>query len=241
MRPIRATVLGLLSGLVLSLPAVAQTAVIAENLPWTSKAEDHPGFCAEVINEMAKLLKTKITYEFTAWPAAQAKVIAGHDLLIFPLARVPDREPSYTWMQKLFDINVLFATAPGKPPVDSFEQAKALPSIAVLQGTPWEKELAASGFTNVKVYLTTPELVADLMSGKVTAAYSTSIELSYARHVGGFKDAMVYGKGLHKLDQYLATSKDSPSIKQADWQQAFEVLQQDGTFDRIYTSYFGAK
>ena len=111
----------------------------------------------------------------------------------------------------------------------------------MLRGTPWEKELAANGFTNVKVYLTTPEIVADIMSGKVAAAYSTSIELDYARHIGGFKDAMVYGKQIHKLDQYLGASKDSPLIKQADWQQAFDVLQQDGTFDRIYTSYFGAK
>jgi hypothetical protein len=43
------------------------------------------------------------------------------------------------------------------------------------------------------------------------------------------------------LDQFLAISKASPSIKVADWQDAFNVLQQDGTFDRIYASYFGAK
>jgi hypothetical protein len=43
------------------------------------------------------------------------------------------------------------------------------------------------------------------------------------------------------VDQFLAMSKNSPSIKMEDWQEAFGVLQQDGTFDRIYASYFGSK
>jgi ABC-type amino acid transport substrate-binding protein len=241
MHPIRRTVCCLLFGLVMSFPALAETAVIAENLPWTSKSADHPGFCTEIINEMANVLKTKMTYEFMAWPDAQTKVIAGRDLLIFPLARVADREPKYIWMQKLFDISVVFAAAPGKPAIDTFEQAKTLPAIAVLQGTPWEKELVTGGFTNIKVYLTTPAIVAALMSGEVAAAYSTSIEMNYARRIGGIKDPFVFGKQIHKLEQFLAASKESPSIKMADWQEAFNVVQQEGTFDRIYASYFGAK
>jgi len=241
MHMIRRAVFGLLFGLVMSYQAFAETAVIAENVPWTSKSVEHPGFCTEIINAMADVLKTKMTYESMGWPEAQAKVIAGRDLLIFPLARVPDRESKYIWMQKLFDISVVFATAPGKPAIDSFEQAKTLPSIAVLQGTPWEKELAEGGFANVKVFVTTPAIVAALMSGDVAAAYSTSIEMNYALHIGGFKDPPVFGKQIHKLEQFLAASKDSPSIKIADWQEAFNVVQQEGTFDRIYASYFGAK
>jgi ABC-type amino acid transport substrate-binding protein len=241
MRAIGPTVFGLLFGLAASFPVHAETAIIAENAPWTIKSADHPGFCTELINEMATVLKTKVTYEFMAWTDAQTKVIAGRDLLIFPLARVPDREPKYTWTQKLFDISVLFASGPGKPAIDSMEQAKALPTLAVLQGTPWEKELTTGGFTNVKVYVKTPEIVAALMSGEVAAAYSTSLELGYAYHVGGYKEPLVYGKQIHKLEQFLAASKDSPSIKLADWQEAFNVVQQEGTFDRIYGFYFGAK
>jgi polar amino acid transport system substrate-binding protein len=241
MRPVRSAILSLLSFFALSVPCLAQTAVVAENPPWSSKAPDHPGFCIEVINEMAKVLKTKVNYEFLPWPEAQQKVIAGRDLMIFPLARVPEREPKYLWIQKLFNIHVVFATAPGKPAIDSFDAAKALPRVAVLQGTPWATELANNGFTNVKVYTSTPAIVAAIMSGEVAAAYSTSIELDYVRRIGGYKDAMVYGKELHTLDQYLSASKDSPSIAVKDWQDAFEVLQQEGTFDRIYISYFGAK
>jgi len=241
MRLIRAAILGLISAVALSASCLAQTAVVAENPPWSSKSPEHPGFCIEVVNEMAKVLKTKVNYEFVSWPDAQQKVIAGQNLLIFPLARVPDREAKYLWMQKLFNIHVVFATAPGKAPVDSFDEAKKLPTVAVLQGTPWATELVTNGFTNVKTYVSTPAIVAAIMSGEVGAAYSTSIELDYARRIGGYKDVLVYGKELHTLDQYLAASKESSSITVKEWQDAFDVLQQDGTFDRIYASYFGAK
>lgn len=36
-------------------------------------------------------------------------------------------------------------------------------------------------------------------------------------------------------------SINSPTIKIDDWHEAFDALQQDGTFDRIYASYFGTK
>ncbi|HEY3847487.1 MAG TPA: transporter substrate-binding domain-containing protein, partial [Acetobacteraceae bacterium] len=113
MSSIRAAIFGLLPGLVLSFPALAETAYISNNPPYSISSGDHPGFCVEVVNEMAKLLKTKMTYEFMGWGDAQAKVLAGKDLLIFPFARTPEREAKYAWLQKLFDINVGFLSAPG--------------------------------------------------------------------------------------------------------------------------------
>lgn len=241
MRLVRSAILGLISAVALSLPGLAQTALVAENPPWTINAPEHPGICIEIINEMAKLLKAKVNYQFMPWPDAQQKVIAGHDLMIFPLARVADREPKYVWIQKLFNVHVVFASAPGKPPIGSFDEARKLPEVAVMRGTPWAAELASNGFTNLKVYPSSPATVAAVMSGEVDAVYSTSIELDYARRIGGYKDPLVFGKELHTLDQYLSASRDSPAIAVKDWQDAFDVLQQDGTFDRIYASYFGAK
>jgi ABC-type amino acid transport substrate-binding protein len=65
--------------------------------------------------------------------------------------------------------------------------------------------------------------------------------LKYAWRVGENPGEPVFGKQIQKVDQFLAESKDSPSIKQEDWQAAFGAIQQDGTFDRIYASYFGSK
>jgi polar amino acid transport system substrate-binding protein len=241
MPPIRTAVLGLLSALILPLPAAAQTADVTDNPPYSIKSGDRPGFYVEVINEMAKLLKTKVTYNYMAWGDAMAKVKAGPDQLLFPFTRNAEREPDYGWLQKLFTNTVLFVSAPGSQPIDTAEQAKTLSTVGVLAGAPWGKELASRGIANVKPYPTSPAMVAALISGDLPAAYGPEIELKYAWRAGAYKGVLVEGKPVQKSDQYLAMSKNSPSIKAEDWQQAFDALQQDGTFDRIYASYFGAK
>jgi polar amino acid transport system substrate-binding protein len=249
MPSIRTTALGLLSGLVLLLPALAlpalgqtapaPTAYVAENAPYSIRGGEQPGFCVELVNEMAKLLKTNVTYEFMNWNEAQAKVKAGHDLFIFPFTRTPEREQSFGWLQKLFDVNAMFISKPGSAPVDTVEQAKALPFVGVNEGSAWDKELVKRGFANIKRYLDSRALVAAIKSGELPAAFGPSMELQYAWHTGGYQGALVLGKLITKQDQFLAMSKDSPSINPSDWQEAFGVLQQDGTFDRVYASYFG--
>jgi ABC-type amino acid transport substrate-binding protein len=240
-RAIRTVASSLLCGFAVTQYATAETAEVADNPPYSIKSGDRPGFCVEVVNEMAKLLKVDMTYEYGGWADAQAKVKDGQNLFIFPFARTPEREANYGWLQKLFDINVGFVTGPGSEAIDTIEQAKAVTAIGVLEGTPWDKELEKRGVTNVKRYKSSPAIVAAIVSGEVPAGYGPDIELKYAWRTGGHQGALTIGKQIQKMDQYLAMSKDSPAIKAAEWQQAFEVLQQDGTFDRIYASYFGSK
>jgi polar amino acid transport system substrate-binding protein len=237
----RIVLFGLLSALMSAPPVSAQTADVTDNPPYSIKSGDRPGFYVEVVNEMAKLLKTKVTYDYMDWGQAMAKVMAGPDQLLFPFTRNPEREQNYGWLQKLFTNTVLFVSAPGSQAIDTADQAKGLSAVGVLAGAPWDKELAARGVTNVKHYPTSPAMVAAIMSGELPAAYGPEIELKYAWRTGGYKEPLVAGKQIQKVDQFLAMSKNSPSIKMEDWQEAFGVLQQDGTFDRIYASYFGSK
>jgi polar amino acid transport system substrate-binding protein len=241
MRPVRTFILGTLSSLAIIVPAMAETAYVSNNPPYSIQSGDKPGFCVEVIDEMAKLLKTKVTYDYMSWKDAQTKVAATPNGLIFPFARTAEREDKYGWLQKLFDIQVGFTTLPGSKPIDSVEEAMALAAVGVLAGTPWDAELAKRGLKNIKQFPNTPAILAAVTSGEIAAGYGPDIEMKYAWRISGNEGTLVIGKPVQKLDQFLAMSKDSPAIKLADWQEAFNVLQQDGTFDKIYASYFGAK
>jgi ABC-type amino acid transport substrate-binding protein len=241
MPSLRAACFGLLSGAIFSIPAFGQNAYVADNPPYSIQSGDRVGFGVELVNEMAKLLKANVSYTYMPWGEAQTKVLAGQDLLIFPFSRTPEREQKYGWLQKLFEVNAMFFSGPGSQAVQSIEQAKALPSIGVNAGSAWEKDLAKRGFSNIKPYPTNLDIVAALVSGEIQAAYGPDIEVKYAWRVGHYKGALVAGAQVQKGDQYLAMSKSSPSIKQEDWQEAFSAIQQDGTFDRIYDSYFGGK
>jgi len=243
---IRSVAAGVLAALACLLPALsrsaaAQTADITNNPPYSIQSGDRPGFYVEIVNEMAKLLKTRVAYDYMDWGAAMAKVRTGRDQLLFPFTRNPERENQFGWLQKLFTNSVVFVVKPGTPPIDTIDQAKQLPMIGVLAGAPWGKELAARGITNTKAYPTSPDMIAAIASGALPAAYGPEIELKYAWRTGGYQGALVEGKQIQTSDQYLAMSRDSPSIKPEDWHEAFDALQQDGTFDRIFASYFGTK
>jgi polar amino acid transport system substrate-binding protein len=225
----------------LLLPAMAQTADVTNNPPYSIQSGDPPGFYVEIVNEMAKLLKTKVTYNYMDWTAAMTSVRSGQDQLLFPFTRNTEREAQYGWLQKLFTNTVLFVSAPGTQPVDTVDQAKQLKMIGVLAGAPWGNELAARGVTAVKVYPTSPALIAAIIGGELPAAYGPEIELKYAWRTGGYQGALVEGRQIQTSDQYLAMSKNSPSINAEDWHEAFDALQQDGTFDRIFARYFGTK
>lgn len=160
MRSVRIFAFGTLSALAIVLPALGETAYVANNPPYSIEVGEQRGFCVDVIDEMAKLLKTKVSLQYMGWADAQAKVVAGHDLFIFPFARTPEREPNYAWLQKLFDIEVGFVTAPGGQAINTIEQANALSAVGVLAGSPWDKELAKRGITSAKPYPTTPAIIA---------------------------------------------------------------------------------
>ncbi|HUB11889.1 MAG TPA: transporter substrate-binding domain-containing protein [Acetobacteraceae bacterium] len=242
-RPTTAVLLATLTAALpaLSAPAAAQTADVTNNPPYSIQSGDPPGFYVEIVNEMAKLLKTKVTYDYMDWAAAMAKVRTGSDQLLFPFTRNPEREDQFGWLQKLFTNTVVFVSAPGSQPIDSIEQAKQLKAIGVLAGAPWGKELAARGITTAKAYPTSPAMIAAIVSGELPAAYGPEIELKYAWRTGGYQGTLVEGKQIQTSDQYLAMSKNSPSIKPDDWHEAFDALQQDGTFDRIFARYFGTR
>ncbi len=61
---LRLALVALLYGLVPSYPVWGQTAHVTDNPPYGIKSGDRPGFYVEVINQMAKLPKTKVTYSY---------------------------------------------------------------------------------------------------------------------------------------------------------------------------------
>ena len=76
------------------------------------------GFMREIVSEIARRTGTQVPIVYgKSWPQSQEEAKTRPDTLIFPLARTAAREPHYQWVQKVLDMDVAFATAPGKPRV----------------------------------------------------------------------------------------------------------------------------
>jgi polar amino acid transport system substrate-binding protein len=237
--PLRAALLGACLAWA-ALPARAQTMYLQENLPYSS-AGAKPGFMLEVIEEMAHTLKKDVPIRFMDWPAAQKTVRDGHDGIIFPFTRTPEREANYHWLLKFWDVEDKFVVRAGSPAVDSYDAAAKLPSVGVIGGSAEDGHLKSHAFTNVRRYDNALAVAKAVADGEVSAGYGPLIEVKYAWVSRNLPGKPLFGKTVLVGAHWIATSKDSPAINDDDWRQAFEVVQQEGVFDKLYESYFGAR
>jgi ABC-type amino acid transport substrate-binding protein len=195
----------------------------------------------EVIRAMEQVIGKKMPEKFMEWPTAQKLVRDGRDGMIFPFTRNAAREANYAWVLKFWDIQEAFYVKPGETAPASYEAAAKLPSVGVVGGSSQDSMLTSKNLTNLQRFENVPALAAGVAAGKVTAGYGPLIEVKYAWLQQKLPGKPSFGTVVSVAAQWIAISKDSPDITPADWQQAFDVVQQDGTFDKLYTQYFGAK
>lgn len=134
-------------------------------------------------------------------------------------------------------MDVLFATAAGRPPVTSEAEAKSLARIGVREGSPMVKDLQDRGFTNLVIVKSPDENAHALVSGRIDAWYAPAPEIGFNWTTLKLPGAPVWGAKLDSAPLYVAASKNSPGIQSADWQRAFAKLKDDGTIDRILGAY----
>jgi len=222
-------------------PAHAQTLMLQDNLPYTSPSAGTPGFMLEVIRAMEQVIGKKMPEKFMEWSTAQKLVRDGQDGMIFPFTRNAAREANYAWVLKFWDVQEAFYTKPGDTAPGSYDAAAKLPSVGVVGGASQDSLLTSKGFTNLQRFDNVQALAAAVAAGKVAAGYGPLIEVKYGWLQQKLPGRPAFGAIASVSGQWIAISKNSPNITPADWQQAFDVVQQDGTFDKLYTQYFGAK
>lgn len=204
--------------------------------PLTDSAGARKGLLHDVVAEMAKVLKAPVKVEFVDWSEAQAIAKKEPNVLLFPMTRTPKREPDYEWVVKIFDMDRSFATKPGAPAVDTVEQAGKLKAVGVLAKSASVAFLRDKGLTNTVEMPSPLELMQALKDGKVDAVYQPNpFSKTEWRKIAA--DAPVFGKPIEVNAAYVAASKPSPAINIEEWRAAFEVLQQDGTFEKLLKDY----
>ncbi|WP_029007772.1 substrate-binding periplasmic protein [Azospirillum halopraeferens] len=204
--------------------------------PYSIQSGDRPGFIRELLAEMANVLGVSIETSFHPMGQAHALAQEGENTLVFPLARTPAREEKYTWVVKMFDIEASFLSAPGTPAVAGLDDARAR-RIGVLKGSAFAAFLADKGFTGVIDFATSAESAAKLKAGEIDIWFADATEAVAVWRAAGNTADLVKGYRAFTGALWLGASPKSPAIDIAAWQDAVQVLQQDGTFDRIYHSY----
>ncbi|HEY0834688.1 MAG TPA: transporter substrate-binding domain-containing protein [Azospirillum sp.] len=229
----------LVVGLVGAGTASAQvTRVVTANFaPLTDNtAPDKKGVLGDLVAEMLKLQKIDKPIEFMAWGDAVKATDSTVGAISFPMTRNAAREDKYMWLAKIFDMDRSFATKPGSAPVNTLDDAKKLKAVGTTAASASLTFLKEKGLTNIVELPTSRDLMQALKDGKVDAAYQPNPFAKTDWKAAGGSGALVFGEPQERSAAYLAANKGS-TLNPADWQGALQVLEQDGTFDKLLAAY----
>lgn len=222
----------LMIGMAGAAPALAQVTrvVTAEFAPLTDNSSDKKGLIYDLVQEMMKLQKIDKPIEFMVWGDAVKIVEAEKGAITFPMTRTEAREAKYKWLCKIFDMERSFTGKPGSAAVNTIDEAKALKSVGTTSPSASLNFLKQKGLANIVEFPSSRELLKGLLDGKVDVVYQPDpFTRADWKAVGG-QGALVFGKAQEESAAYLAANKDS-DLKPGDWQDALQVLEQDGTFE----------
>lgn len=206
--------------------------------PFSIETGAHSGFVREMVVELSRRLGVDVPIVYgRSWPQSQEEAKTRTDTLIFPLARNASREPNYQWLLKVIDMDVAFATAPGRSAADNDATTRALARIGVREGAPMEKELRGRGYTNLVVLKSSADCVRALHEGKIDAWYAPAPEIAFNWIEQKLPGAPVWGLKLETVPLFVATSKNTPGVDFDKWRKTFAAMEQDGTTARILAAY----
>lgn len=207
--------------------------------PFSIKDGAREGFVKEIARELSRRLAIPMEVRYATSAKTSLKMVKAHpNTLVFPLARTRKRETHFTWVVKVRDIPLIFASAPGKTRITSIKQAKAASAIGVRLGFA-ANDLKKRGFRNLLVVSTPEENARALAAGRIAAWYAPGPEILYTWRLTGHRGKIGRGLTTKTVRSYIAASKSSPLVDVKKWQAAFAAMKRDGEVKRIVDSYLG--
>ncbi|OZG74826.1 amino acid ABC transporter substrate-binding protein [Hahella sp. CCB-MM4] len=203
---------------------------------YTSSNQQAPGFLNEVVAALSNDLRLNPVVHYLPWIRAQYMVQKDPRGIIFPLGRTPSREDKYQWLCKVLDVPIMFIGVQGEVIPDSFEAARDIRGIGVIQGTPQEEKLNAMNIPYIS--LTGEELYKALERGDVSLIFTAQPEAVYGWSQIKNDSKLQFGEVLMTLPLWIAASRQFEMLTPEQWADALNNFKASGRYDQLYRQYF---
>lgn len=172
----------------------------------------------------------------TPWLRAQQRVSRGHNQLIIPLSRTPEREAQFTWITPIAQLDRAFFSLDA--PVANFAEARQrYQRIAVGMGTAQMAILKSQGFSDKQIVSLklgdNPARMLEL--GRVDAWFAGIPEGLYLWPKSS--NSLQMSPVMASSDIYLACSKHCDAELQENLRKAVEALRAEGTLQQMLEAY----
>lgn len=240
---VRAMALAL--GLMAALSGVAgaqQIRVLTFDVPPFSVKSPGPsgqrGVYVEIMEAVLKDLGIEATVEFAGNAEGQKIARESRDVVFFPLARNPEREAKYRWIDVALEQKLGFVTLAEKGPIMSLEEGRKVRRLGAIEGSSALRYIESRGFENI-VRGSDGDLVPMLAEGRIDAYFSGFLILQNIAREKGIQAKFAFGHVPVVGKPWFAAGPDSPGVDMTRWQVAFARLRDSGELDRIKGRYFG--
>jgi len=228
-------------------PAAGKTLVVgtdAAYAPFESQNEkgEIVGFDMDVLTAVAKKAGFEVKFVNTPWEGIFNTLQQGdRDLLISAITITPERKQTMDFAGPYFDAYQLIAVKQGSK-VAKFDDLKKL-KVGVQTGTTGDEvvtKLLGKASTNVKRFESTPLALKELEAGGVDAVVADNgVVVNYVANNAGAKFKTVSDSAFTPEQYGIAVKKGNTELLEKV-NKALAEIKTDGTYNAIYTKYFGS-
>ncbi|KNZ34359.1 MAG: ABC transporter substrate-binding protein [Methylibium sp. NZG] len=224
-------------------PKVYVVGTDAAYAPFESQNEkgEIVGFNIDVMNAIAKKAGMEVKFVNTPWEGIFNTLAQGdRDLLISSITITEERKQTMDFSAPYFDAAQLIAVKQNSK-VAKFDDLKKL-KVGVQTGTTGDEvvsKLQGKTSTNIKRFESTPLALKELEAGGVDAVVADNgVVINYVANNAGGKFKTVSDTAFAPEQYGIAVKKGNTELL-AKLNKGLADIKADGTYDQIYTKYFG--
>ena len=200
------------------------------------------GFDIDVLKAVAAKAGFELKFVNTPWEGIFNALGQGdRDMVVSAVTITEERKQTMDFSDPYFDAQQLIAVKDNSK-IAKFADLKKL-KVGVQTGTTGDEavsKLLGKTSTNIKRFESTPLALKELESGGVDAVVADNgVIIHYVANNPGGKFKTVADKDFVP-EQYGVALKKGNSALQAKINQGLAAIKADGSYDKIYTQYFGA-
>ena len=200
------------------------------------------GFDIEVVQAVAKKAGIEVKFINTPWEGIFNTLAQGdRDLVVSAVTITAERKQTMDFSDPYFDAQQLIAVK-NNSKIAKFADLKKL-KVGVQTGTTGDEavtKLQGKTSANIKRFESTPLALKELEAGGVDAVVADNgVVINYVANNPGGKFKSIADKEFVPEQYGIALKKGSAEL-QAKVNKALGEIKADGSYDAIYTKYFGA-
>ncbi len=211
--------------------------------PMSYTLEGRPtGMAVEIVNEVLRRAGRDEVIEFVPWSRGYKLVTEVPNVILFPMARSPERERLVTMIGPLFEVRTELYQRRGDHWSGRLQEAKTKGVVGAYRASYAEASARREGFRNLSLAASPDRSARMLLSGRVDLWADSHISAPAAlRSAGGDISAVERVAILDVNPLMIAVSPGTSSAISNAFEDALREMKSDGTFRRIYGKWFPAE